>query len=94
MEGQQVLLCPQCGGNKIKTENTGKIILRLANLSAISIIGIPFALIFYCVWYTKKHIRKNDIFAFCSECRYKWFISNTKFDEHESIVKRNERLQA
>lgn len=94
MKGQEILLCPQCGGNKVKTENTGKILFKLAIIFSVSIVLLPIGFLIFCVWFFKRYISKSSIFAFCSDCKHRWIISEEKYNEHKAVVEKNEKLQA
>lgn len=94
MKGQEVLHCPQCGGNKITAINDGKNYKIFTILFAVSIVLIPVAIAFLIIYLYKINVSKNAYMGICAECRYRWGISKEKFNSHRLEVKNNEKLQA
>ncbi|WP_182104282.1 hypothetical protein [Niallia taxi] len=93
-KGQNVLICPRCGGNKVNSINDGKNYLLFTILFAVSIVLIPVAIVFLFIYLHKKNVSKKAFLAICLECKYRWGISKDKFIEQQTIVKNNEKLQA
>jgi len=94
LKGQEVLICPQCGGNKIKSFDAAKVPLVLSGILAITIIGIPFAFATLIAWLIIKSNKKKRYSGNCQECKHNWKLTRQKFLEHKNLVNNNEKLQA
>ncbi|MDU1838689.1 MAG: hypothetical protein E6780_03845 [Staphylococcus epidermidis] len=94
MKGQTVLICPQCGGNKVKPFDAAKVPLILSIFLAITIIGIPFAIATLIAWMIIKSNKSKRYTGNCQECKHNWKLTEEKFLEHKHAVHNNEKLQA
>lgn len=89
MKGQEVIHCPQCGGNKVKNVGPSGVFLTIAVISTILIVTIPIAIACFSVWLVKK---KKDKYHFvCGECKRGFDISDGTLNEYNSYVKSNEK---
>jgi hypothetical protein len=75
MKGQTVIRCPQCGGNKVKSSGVAKALLWLAVNSAITIIGIPLAIVLIIAWAFVRFVQKDHLRMVCMECKHMFKIN-------------------
>ncbi|NNU91806.1 YccF domain-containing protein [Geobacillus sp. NFOSA3] len=90
MEGQTVIRCPQCGGNKVKSSGVAKALLWFAVISAITIIGIPLAIVLFIAWAFARFAQKDNLRMVCMECKHMFKINRSTYEQYIHAVKENE----
>ncbi|MFH7833875.1 hypothetical protein [Bacillus luti] len=85
-KGQQIVLCPQCGGNKVKSPAlASKDMLWLSALSCITIIGIPIGIILFFVALRLKYTKMKLKFR-CVECTHEFKVEEKTFNEYIKAI--------
>ncbi|OAT73742.1 hypothetical protein [Parageobacillus thermoglucosidasius] len=90
MAGQTVILCPQCGGNKVRESTFLKSFLILSFFCAVTIIGIPLAIIFMLIWAFLRLSSKGHKQMVCEECKHNFSVSQSTFEQYRKAIKENE----
>jgi hypothetical protein len=90
MKGQEIIKCPQCGGNKVKSSGVAKALLWFAVISAITIIGIPLAIVLIIAWFFVRFVQKGHLKMVCMECKHMFNVSQSTYDQYNSTIKENE----
>lgn len=88
MSGQEIILCPQCGGNKVKSNANGlfQFCMAFGILSCLTLIGIPLGIVFIVVAF---FIRKSKVkLKFrCQECKHDFKVSEPVYDKYKIAIK-------
>lgn len=90
MKGQEVIKCPQCGGNKVRESTLLKSLLALTFFCAVTIIGIPLAIIFALIWAFLRLASKGRKQMVCEECKHNFHVSQSTFEQYKNAIKENE----
>lgn len=87
MTGQQVVLCPQCGGNKVKSnaKGTSQALLIIGAFFCITIIGIPFGIGFIVAALMVKKSKLKLKFL-CQECKHEFKVSEDTFETYQKQI--------
>lgn len=92
MNGQEVLHCPQCGGNNLKSYDAAKVPLVLTVFFASTLIGIPIALAPFIAWLFIKSNKNKRFSGKCQECKHNWKLTEEKFFEYKQAIFISEKL--
>ncbi|UQX52272.1 LITAF-like zinc ribbon domain-containing protein [Cytobacillus pseudoceanisediminis] len=85
-KGQQIIHCPQCGENKVKsTASAFKSMLTLGILACVTIIGIPIGIILIISAFVMKHSKKRLIFR-CQECKHDFKVNDNTYDDYLKAI--------
>ena len=90
MRGQEIIRCPQCGGNKVRVSNITRDLGALTLFCAVTIIGIPLAVIFGFIWLVMKLATKDNKQMVCEECKHRFHVNKTTFEQYKNAIKQNE----
>ncbi len=86
MSGQTVVMCPQCGGNKVKsTAAAFKDILTLGVLACVTIIGIPIGVILIITAFVMKYSSSKLKFR-CQECKHDFKIQEDAYNTYTKAI--------
>lgn len=87
MKGQEVITCPQCGGNKIKQSQLATFMLVIAGLFTITVIGIPLGIGFFVAWLVMRNKHKHTFI--CQDCKHSFMVSDERLKKYEGHIKSN-----
>lgn len=86
MKGQQVVNCPQCGGNKVKsTASAYKSIIWLGIISCVTIIGIPIGIILIVSAFIMKYSSSRLKFR-CQECKHDFKVNEETYNKYIKTI--------
>ncbi|MBH0174748.1 hypothetical protein IHV09_14365 [Fictibacillus sp. 23RED33] len=87
MNGQQIVHCPQCGGNKVKSNAKGafQALLALGILFCITIIGIPLGIAFFIGAFIVKNSKIRLKFL-CLECKHDFKIDQDTYHAYSKAI--------
>lgn len=87
MTGQQVVLCPQCGENKVKSQAKGisQALMGLGILTCLTIFGIPLGIgfIIAAIWVKKSKMKLKFM---CQECKHEFKISEDTYESYQKQI--------
>ncbi|RFU64437.1 hypothetical protein D0469_18890 [Peribacillus saganii] len=86
MKGQQVVKCPHCRGNKVKSSGTAsKRLFWLGVISCITLIGIPAGLILILTYLLMKRskLRLNFI---CQKCKRAFKVNEDVYQRYVKSI--------
>lgn len=86
MKGQQIIICPNCGENKVKNSGIGKMFLWFAVISAITIIGIPLAIVFFLAWIFVRYVQKDNLRMICMQCKHMFKVDESTYDRYKQSL--------
>ncbi|MGD6894274.1 hypothetical protein [Bacillus infantis] len=90
VKGQDIIHCPQCGENKVKSNAIGssQVSLLIGVLLCITVVGLPFGIALIIIsLYTKKSKMR---FKFtCQECKHTFKVKEQTYEEYEAYLKAN-----
>lgn len=90
MKGQTVVICPQCGGNKVRSsEVVSKALMWFGVISCITIIGLPVGIILLVAAYIVK-VSKMKLTFHCQECKHSFKVKEEKYNDYKSAIKSKE----
>jgi hypothetical protein len=90
MKGQTVVLCPQCGGNKVRESNITRTLGAMTFIYVVTIIGIPLAIISGLIWIFMKLTTRNNKPMVCEECKYRFRVNKSTIKQYKNVIKQNE----
>lgn len=87
IKGQQIVICPQCGENKVKSSAPGifQILMAIGILMCITIVGIPFGLIFIISAFIARKSKIRLKFR-CMECKHDFKINENTYDDYMKAI--------
>lgn len=87
MAGQQVVLCPQCGENKVKSNAKGvsQALMIIGAFACITIIGIPFGIGFIIASFMVKKSKLKLKFL-CQDCKHEFKVSEDTFETYQKQI--------
>lgn len=88
MNGQQIIKCPRCGGNKVSKLQLGSFFLILSVLFFITVIGIPIAIGLFVYWLISK--KKYERTFVCQECKHNFQVSDEVRLRYQAVIQQNE----
>jgi hypothetical protein len=84
MEGQKIIICSNCGSNRIRV---GMNIYKFAVIaSSITVIGIIFVPFIYLIYLSQKKKLKGNRQVRCISCFRSFKIPNTKYYDYKKEV--------
>ncbi len=84
MEGQDKVVCPNCGSNRVKSGiNIYKLTSIISALTIIGVVFIPFIYMAYRI--NKRKLRGNRNFR-CISCLHLFKVSNETYYEYKKII--------
>ena len=87
MTGQQVVLCPQCGENKVKSnaKGTSQALMGLGILVSLTIVGIPLGIGLIIASFIVKKSKLRLKFR-CAECAHEFKVSEDKYESYQKQI--------
>lgn len=88
MEGQQIITCPKCGGNKMSPVPLWLVFLISGScLLWIPIVGWVLAPIFLIAAAVMPLLPKGGIFIRCNDCKHTFPVKKDKYKEYKEYTK-------